>query len=101
MRELWRNSLSYPRMRRSTLSYCNHSFLIDAVYAERLRLTPRFAPNCFHCASTDGREMEKDTMPKLTKRSVESFEVRPKSYFEWDSEIKGFGLRIMPSGTKT
>jgi integrase len=40
-------------------------------------------------------------MPKLTKRSVDSFEVRPKSYFEWDSEIKGFGVRIMPSGSKT
>ncbi|MBO9399090.1 tyrosine-type recombinase/integrase [Shimia sp. R9_2] len=40
-------------------------------------------------------------MPKLTKRSVDAFEVRPKSYFEWDSEIKGFGVRIMPSGTKT
>ena len=40
-------------------------------------------------------------MPKLTKRSVESFEVREASYFEWDTEIKGFGCRIMPSGTKT
>jgi integrase len=40
-------------------------------------------------------------MPKLTKRSVEGFELRAKSYFEWDSEIKGFGVRIMPSGTKT
>ncbi len=40
-------------------------------------------------------------MPKLTKRSVESFGVRAKSYFEWDSEVKGFGVRIMPSGTKT
>lgn len=40
-------------------------------------------------------------MPKLTKRSVEGFEVRDTSYFEWDTEIKGFGCRIMPSGTKT
>ena len=40
-------------------------------------------------------------MPKLTKRSVEGFEVREASYFEWDTEIKGFGCRIMPSGTKT
>lgn len=41
------------------------------------------------------------SMPKLTKRSVESFAPQEKSYFEWDSEIKGFGVRIMPSGTKT
>jgi integrase len=40
-------------------------------------------------------------MPKLTKRSVESFQAKAKSYFEWDSEIMGFGVRIMPSGTKT
>lgn len=40
-------------------------------------------------------------MPKLTKRSVEGFEVRDTSYFKWDTEIKGFGCRIMPSGTKT
>ncbi len=40
-------------------------------------------------------------MPKLTKRSVDNFDIRAKSYFEWDSEVKGFGVRIMPSGTKT
>ncbi|NOX73307.1 MAG: DUF4102 domain-containing protein [Alphaproteobacteria bacterium] len=40
-------------------------------------------------------------MPKLTKRSVESFQTKAKSYFEWDNEIMGFGVRIMPSGTKT
>jgi integrase len=40
-------------------------------------------------------------MPKLTKRTVEGLEARSESYFVWDSEIKGFGLRIMPSGTKT
>lgn len=40
-------------------------------------------------------------MPKLTKRRVDSFDIRDKAYFEWDSEIKGFGVRIMPSGTKT
>ena len=40
-------------------------------------------------------------MPKITKRSVDNFAPRAKSYFEWDSEIKGFGVRIMPSGTKT
>lgn len=40
-------------------------------------------------------------MPKLTKRSVEGFAPKTESYFEWDSEVKGFGVRIMPSGTKT
>ncbi len=40
-------------------------------------------------------------MPKLTKRSVEALEPKAESYFVWDSEIKGFGLRVMPSGVKT
>ena len=40
-------------------------------------------------------------MPKLTKRSVESLPVKPASYFVWDSEIIGFGVWIMPSGTRT
>ncbi len=40
-------------------------------------------------------------MPKLTKRSVEALKPRAKSYFAWDDEIKGFGVRVMPSGTKT
>jgi len=40
-------------------------------------------------------------MPKLTKRRVEGFDIRDKAYFERDSEIMGFGVRVMPSGTKT
>lgn len=40
-------------------------------------------------------------MPKLTKRSVEALRAQVESYFVWDSEIIGFGIRVMPSGTKT
>lgn len=40
-------------------------------------------------------------MPKLTKRSVEALATKGEGYFVWDSEIAGFGIRIMPSGTKT
>ena len=40
-------------------------------------------------------------MPKLTKRSVELLEAKPEGYFVWDSEIKGFGIRVLPSGAKT
>ncbi|WP_116134791.1 Arm DNA-binding domain-containing protein [Tropicimonas sp. IMCC34043] len=31
-------------------------------------------------------------MPKITKR--------PAEYLIWDSEIPGFGLRVLPSGCK-
>lgn len=40
-------------------------------------------------------------MPKLTKRSVDTLEPKADNYFVWDSEIKGFGVRVMPSGVKT
>ena len=40
-------------------------------------------------------------MPKLTKRYVESLETAAKDYFVWDSEIIGFGIRVLPSGAKT
>ena len=40
-------------------------------------------------------------MLRLTKRSVEKLEVSGREYFVWDSELPGFGLRVMPSGRKS
>lgn len=41
-------------------------------------------------------------MPKMTKRLVESIKPNPTKIEKvWDSEIKGFGLIILPSGRKT
>ena len=36
-------------------------------------------------------------MFRLTKRSVEKLETKDKEYFVWDSELSGFGVRVMPS----
>ena len=41
------------------------------------------------------------TMPKLTKRAVDALLPRESDYFVWDTEIKGFGLRVLRSGAKT
>lgn len=41
-------------------------------------------------------------MPKLTKRIVDG--LRPaagRDMFAWDTELRGFGVRVKPSGTKT
>jgi integrase len=38
---------------------------------------------------------------KLTKRAVDGATPRSGRYFVWDTELKGFGLRVAESGTKT
>ena len=40
-------------------------------------------------------------MAKLTKRVVDALQAKAGGYFPWDSQIAGFGLRVMPSGAKT
>ncbi|MBG6162760.1 integrase [Labrenzia sp. EL_195] len=41
-------------------------------------------------------------MPKLTKRLVDALQRDPKrDQFIWDAEVRGFGIRVKPSGTKT
>src|SRR5215475_5279114 len=38
-------------------------------------------------------------MPKLTKRVVDTLSADPvREYFVWDDELKGFGVRVKPSG---
>lgn len=44
--------------------------------------------------------MEKETV-KLTDKFVTSLVASDKEYDKWDSEIKGFLVRVRPSGTKT
>ncbi|MBB2199616.1 MAG: tyrosine-type recombinase/integrase [Gluconacetobacter sp.] len=39
-------------------------------------------------------------MVKITKRSVEAAAKTGKEYFLWDDELRGFGLRVHPSGRK-
>lgn len=41
-------------------------------------------------------------MPKLTKRIIDALECEAsRDVFLWDSEVRGFGVRVKPSGTKT
>ncbi|MCT7376286.1 tyrosine-type recombinase/integrase [Chelativorans salis] len=41
-------------------------------------------------------------MPKLTKRIVDALQHdQERDVFIWDTEVRGFGVRVKPSGTKT
>ncbi|MGL4960345.1 MAG: tyrosine-type recombinase/integrase [Inquilinus sp.] len=41
-------------------------------------------------------------MPNLTKRIVDALQHDPRSdVFLWDTELRGFGVRVKPSGTRT
>ena len=40
-------------------------------------------------------------MPKLTKKTIDAAKPTAKEYVLWDTELRGFGLRIKPSGVKT
>lgn len=40
-------------------------------------------------------------MPRLTKRSVEGLPAQDKDYIVFDSDVNGFGLRVMPSGRRS
>jgi hypothetical protein len=40
------------------------------------------------------------TNTRLTKRAVDAATPRSERYIPWDSELKGFGLRVEPSGAK-
>ncbi|WP_206991590.1 site-specific integrase [Hyphomonas sp. KY3] len=40
-------------------------------------------------------------MGKLTKKTIDAARAESKEHFLWDSELRGFGLRISPKGKKT
>ena len=37
---------------------------------------------------------------KITKRTVDGLRSEAKRYHAWDSELKGFGVRVEPTGRK-
>ncbi len=39
-------------------------------------------------------------MPKLTKKYVDQVKPKQKEAVYWDNDLKGFGLRVKPSGHK-
>jgi integrase len=40
-------------------------------------------------------------MPKITKKRVDSIKPSGRDIFEWDEELRGFGVRVKPSGVRS
>ena len=40
-------------------------------------------------------------MPKITKRVVEGIQPTARDILQWDSELRGFGVRVKPSGVRS
>lgn len=40
-------------------------------------------------------------MPRITKRIVDNADATEKTHFLWDSELRGFGLRVTPNLVRT
>ena len=45
--------------------------------------------------------MMSERVERLTKRTVDAAKPGPDRYRVWDADIKGFGLKVWPSGVKT
>jgi hypothetical protein len=41
------------------------------------------------------------SVKRITKRVVELASPGPSEFFVWDTELRGFGVRILPSGVRT
>jgi integrase len=101
-------SLRYPFLRENAitpsaaLTFCPtrlHLRIRNSAATCRRLLPPRFPG---HCARAGEAEFRIANMAKLTKRLVDAIEPDSnRDVFAWDGELRGFGIRVKPSGTRT
>jgi integrase len=66
-------------------------------------LLPFASPVLPRCRpASPGKQNPGNAMTKLTKRQIDALKSRPDcDVFAWDGELRGFGVRVKPSGLKT
>jgi hypothetical protein len=52
------------------------------------------------CESTIDSAFSSNALAKITKRTVDALKPGATDRFLWDTELKGFGLKVTPSGNK-
>lgn len=67
-----------------------------AIPSKALRVRLRRVP----MRSRDEVGSRKEPMARITKRAVDALTAREREYMLWDGDIKGFGVRVHPSGRK-
>ncbi len=57
--------------------------------------------DCVPCCLPTAYPLYQTLMPKVTKRLVEGTKPAARDILKWDSELRGFGVRVKPSGIRS
>jgi len=84
-----------------TFLKCRKSLkLLYSSFLELSGVSCEFLTRCLLCAYWRALDNE-EFMTRITKRTVDSTKPSDKTSYLWDSDLSGFGLKILPSGRKT
>ena len=71
------------------------------VHAPHCGSVPRFEIRWYPRGTQRQMAVWERAMPRLTKRLIDSLKPKDRGYVVWDSDVKGFGGRVRPSGRIT
>src|SRR5215475_14045317 len=66
------------------------------------KIGPLYLPFAHYCLPVLTRSLPKVTRMKLTKRAIAAIVHNPsRDIYIWDEEVRGFGLRVKPTGVRS